>query len=681
MKQFNRFLRHKQYFTQPIGGRVTFIWIAFLACCVGLVFRAWFLQVKNNEAFIERARGQQRTELKVKGKRGAIVDRNGHQLAVSALVPSLYAVTKKIKEPQVVARQLAPILGLDEAKLAKRLTKRSSFVWLKRKLRPSESEQIKLLEIEGLGFRSESKRFYPNQSVAGAVIGFAGMDGNGLEGIERDFESVLKGHELKVKGLRDALGQAALPSGSIRHTDRMGSTVELTLDTRIQQLAERALIDQVEKMDANGGVVVVMDPYSGDLLAVAQTPAFDPNQFRSSEPGDWRNRSVTDVLEPGSTIKPLLIASALDAQVVRADAIFDGHKGRLRVGRKVITDVHPEKKISLLDIIKVSSNVGAVQVAQRLGKDKWYQYLRAFGFGQKSGLALRGEQVGILRNARKWGQIHLATSSYGYGFSATPIQLVRAYSVLANGGMLVEPRLIRRILSSTGDVIEERPIRITERVISQRAALSAREGLIRVTQKGGTGTKARVDGYVVAGKTGTAYKVDPAVGGYNHDKVWASFAGFVPANNPALVIYVAVDEPKKAQYGGVVAAPIFAQIAQESLPYLGIGHTEGHLTKVAQARQRLRPSFSQVPKAWRWWVEDPKLAANREKSVVPDVLGLTLNQAINRLRERSLDLTVDGAGVVVHQSPEGGRLVPLNTPIKIELKRPSELGGVHDATP
>ena len=678
MKQFNRFLRHKQYFNQPISGRVTFIWVAFLVCCVGLVCRAWFLQVKNNEAFMERARGQQRTEIKVKGKRGAIVDRNGHQLAVSALVPSLYAVPKKIKDPIGVARKLAPIIGLDEAKLAKRLSKNNSFVWIKRKMRPSESDQVKALEIKGIAFRSESKRFYPNQSVAGAVIGFAGMDGKGLEGIERDCESLLQGHELRVKGLRDALGQAALPSGSIRHTDRMGATVELTLDTRIQQLAERALIDQVAKMDANGGVVVVMDPYSGDLLAVAQTPAFDPNQFRSSAPGDWRNRSVTDVLEPGSTIKPLLIASALDAQVVRADAIFDGHKGRLRVGRKVITDVHPEERIELLDIIKVSSNVGAVQVAQRLGKDKWYQYLRAFGFGQKSGLALRGEQVGTLRNARKWGQIHLATSSYGYGFSATPIQIARAYSVLANGGMLVEPRLIRRILSSTGDVIEERPIRITERVISQAAALAAREGLIRVTQKGGTGTKARVDGYVVAGKTGTAYKVDPAVGGYNRDKVWASFAGFVPANNPALVIYVAVDEPKKAQYGGVVAAPIFAQIAEESLPYLGIGHTKGQHTTVTQPRAKLRPSFSQVPKAWRWWVEDPKLAANREKSVVPDVLGLTLNQAISQLRTRTLDLNVDGAGVVVHQSPEGGRLVPLNTAIKLELKRPSELG-VDDA--
>ena len=248
MKQFNRFLRHKQYFNQPISGRVTFVWIGFLLCCAGLVSRAWFLQVKNNEAFMERARGQQRTELKVKGKRGAIVDRNGHQLAVSALVPSLYAVTKRLKDPAAVARQLAPILELNAEKLTKRLSRKSSFVWIKRKLRPSQSEQVKALNIEGLHFRSEPKRFYPNQSVAGAVIGFAGMDGTGLEGIERDFETLLRGNELKVKGLRDALGQAALPSGSIRHTDRVGATVELTLDTRIQQLAERVLIEQVEKM-------------------------------------------------------------------------------------------------------------------------------------------------------------------------------------------------------------------------------------------------------------------------------------------------------------------------------------------------------------------------------------------------------------------------------------------------
>ena len=366
MKRFNQFRQSRRFFSQPRKVRVSVVWWVFLACCIGLVVRAWILQVKNNQDFVERAPGQQQTELTVRSKRGAIVDRNGHELAVSAMVPSLYAVAKKIKSPKKVAAALAPILKKDEATLANRLSSKKSFVWLKRKLRPSEKKAVEALKVDGLAFRSEPKRFYPNQGLAGPVIGFSGMDGKGLEGIERDCESLLKGRDLKVRGLRDALGHSALLSGSVRHSDRTGSTVELTLDARIQALAERVLLAQVAEMRAAGGVVVVMDPYTGDLLAMAQTPTFDPNQFRSSKPSDWRNRLITDVLEPGSTIKPLLIASALDAKVVRSDAIFDGHKGRIRVGRKVITDVHPEKRIHLLDIIKVSSNVGAVQVAQRL---------------------------------------------------------------------------------------------------------------------------------------------------------------------------------------------------------------------------------------------------------------------------------------------------------------------------
>ena len=681
MRGFNQFRRAPHLCVQPQRQRVTVVWWIFVLCCLGLITRAWFLQVKNNQDFVDRARIQQQTELKVRSKRGAIVDRNGHELAVSAMVPSIYAVAKKIQSPSETARVLAPILNEPKTFLERRLGSKKSFVWLKRKIKPAQKEAIEALNISGLHFRTEPKRFYPNQALAGPVIGFCGMDGKGLEGIERDSETLLKGKDLKIRGVRDALGHRALLAGSVRHSERTGSTVELTLDAKIQALAERVLLKHVAKMRAVGGMVVVMDPYSGDLLALAQTPSFDPNQFRSSKPSDWRNRPITDTLEPGSTVKPLLIAAALDAKVVRRDAIFDGHKGRLRIGRKVITDVRPEKRIHLLDIIKVSSNVGAVQVAQRLGKERWYQYLRAFGFGRKTALAMRGEQSGLLRSPRKWGQIHLATSSYGYGLSATPVQIARSYAVLANGGMLVEPRLIRRVLSASGDVIEDRPIQVTERVVSQSAALAARDGLIRVTKKGGTGVLAKVDGYVVAGKTGTAYKVDPSVGGYNKDKVWASFAGFLPAQNPALVIYVAVDEPKVEQYGGVVAGPIFAEIASEALPYLGIGPSKmGKAQKQLSKRQKIRRA-SEVPKAWRWWVEDPKLAANQAKAVVPSLIGLTLSQAVGRARAKRLALNVDGSGIVTFQSPEAGRVVPLDTLIKIDLKRPAEFGDDDDSTP
>ena len=680
MSRYNSFRSGEKASQSRLGQRTRWVGWLFAFCSAVLVGRAWLLQVKDNRKFLERARGQQESQLKVDGKRGSIVDRNGHELAVSAMVPSLYAVPKSIANPQETARRLAGLLRIDSERLETKLSSKRSFVWVKRKLTLTERDKVRALKLDGLDFRNEPKRFYPNQSLAGAVIGFAGIDGVGLEGVERDCETLLAGKDLKVRGLRDALGHKALPTGSVRHADRAGATVELTLDSFIQEVAEDALYRQVKAMDASGGVVVVMEPNSGDILALAQTPSFDPNSFRSHRPADWRNRAITDVLEPGSTIKPLLIASALDAGVVGPGTVFDGHKGRLRIGRKVITDVHPEKRLPLLDIIKVSSNVGATQVAQRLGKERWYQYLRAFGFGRKTTLALRGEQQGVLRSPRSWGQIHLATSSYGYGFNATPIQIARAYSVLANGGMLVEPRLIRRILSSTGEVLDDRPIQVAERVVSPEAIRWTRDGMVRVTNEGGTGTKARVDGYTVAGKTGTAYKVDPAVRGYSKDKVWASFGGFVPAEKPALVIYVAIDEPQNAQYGGVVAAPIFSVIAAAALPYMGITSAIARNEPDERSELLVTAPVDKAAKAWRWWVENPNLSGNESKAVVPNFTGLTVSEAITVAHRKELSLKTKGVGIASFQNPEPGRLVPIGTPVAIEFIRPAAWKEHNDAT-
>lgn len=653
----------------PRKGRILLISVLLALVFGALIVRAWHLQVFQNEAFRDDAEGNHLTTITLRAPRGAIYDRDGRELALTAMVPSVYAVPRAMTQPTEAARRLAALLDTDEAILRRRLSSGKAFVWLQRRISPTVARQVEALGIEGVALRDEPRRFYPNRSLAGPILGFAGIDGEGLEGVERDFDRYLKGHEFVVDAIRDSSGRKAMPGGSLPMEQLSGHALTLSIDARIQQVAESTLHAQVAEVKAKGGVVVVLDPRTGDILALAQTPVFDPNLFQQAEPADWRNRVITDVLEPGSTIKPLLIAAALDLGKVRPDTMWDGFYGKLKVGRKIVRDVHGAKEMTTLEIIQHSSNVGAVQVGQRIGKDAYYSYLKAFGFGEPTGLGLRGEQDGTLRPASKWGLIHLATHSYGYGLSVTPLQMARAMSAVANKGVLMSPRLALRVTDAKGEVIEDFPARIQRRVISEKAARDTTEGLFMVTQKGGTGRRARVAGYKVAGKTGTAHKVDRLARGYSHDKVTGSFVGFVPADDPRLVIYVAIDEPQTAHYGGVVAAPVFAKIAREALPYMGVEATEDYDSVDEEEEDDLFAEGLE-PSARPWWYEEGLLTGAPSHLVVPDLRGQPLAAVLAKTAGMDVELEIEGAGLVVKQRPQPNALLPRNAKLAIVLAQP-----------
>ncbi len=655
----------------PRKGRMALVSVILGAAFTALLVRAWHLQVEQHDHFAQRSAGQHVAHITLQASRGVIYDRNGRELALSASVPSVFAVPRDIEHPAQVASEIGRILGLDPERVERLLTGHGAFVWLARHVTSDEAAQLDALALPGIQLRDEPRRFYPNRSLAGAVLGFAGIDGDGLEGVERDFDRYLRGRSYELEVLRDARGRKAMPAGGVPLEQLSGYSLELTIDARIQQVAEAALRNQVREMEAKGGVVIIMDPRTGDVLALAQTPDFDPNLFREGAPADWRNRAITDVLEPGSTVKPLLIAGALDSGKVRADTVWDGHHGRLKVGRKIVRDVHGSDELTTLQIIQRSSNVGAVQVGQRLGKEAYHRYLRAFGFGQPSGLGLRGEQIGSLRPPARWGQIHLATFSYGYGLSVTPLQLTMAYATIANHGLLMKPRLLRRVVDARGNEVEAFPPRVLRRVISEDAARAVTRGLIMVTEKGGTGRKARVAGYEVAGKTGTAHKVDGVAGGYSEKKVRSSFAGFVPADDPRLVIYVNVDEPQVAHYGGLVAGPIFSEIAREVLPYLGVEASADYVADDTAEDEALEEETLGIdPQARPWWYEEAVLTGAPEHLVVPDLRGQSLAAVVRAAADLKLRLRIEGAGVVVSQTPQAGALLPPDSTVLVAFDLP-----------
>lgn len=660
----------------PRKDRILILCVALGLMIVSILGRAFHLQISRHEDFEKRSTGQHLTKLEVRAERGAILDRNGQSLAVSAPVPSVYAVPSEIADERGTTARLVELLGVEPNRILARLQKKNEFAWIERQVTPALAREVEALKLPGIYLANEPRRYYPFLGTGGAVLGFAGLDGKGLEGVERDFDAYLQGKAYVLDTLRDARGRQLLVGGYLPEDQLSGSTVVTTLDLRIQEIAERSLMKQVADMGARGGFVVVMEPKTGDIVAFAQTPVFNPNVFTEHSPGDWRNRPITDTLEPGSTIKPFLVAAALDAGKVTPETILDGHKGAWQFGRKLIKDVHAVGSMTTYEVVQFSSNIGAVQVGQRLGKELYHSYLRAFGFGEPTGIDMAGEVSGAVHPASKWGQIHLATISYGYGLSVTPLQMARAMAAIANGGQLMRPRIVSEIRNARGDVLETFPPRITRRVLSEATAKQIGQALHMVTLKGGTGGRAVVPGFKVAGKTGTAYKVDPLLGGYSHTKVASSFVGFVPADDPRLVMYVLIDEPTKAQYGGVVAAPVFRMIAQEALPHLGARATEPIVAQTtdeaahAETMTVDEPPLVLEPSAEAWWNPAGSAVA---RVTVPDLRGAELASVVRQAAELGVDLEVTGAGVVVEQRPPTGTVLGGRDTLVVKLALPGHV--------
>ena len=548
--------------------RAGIVGVFFLMALAGISVQAIRLHVLKGAWLSERAARQYEGAMVVQGKRGAITDRNGSPLAVSIDSPSIAVYPRQVADRAAAAKQLAGPLGQSMRDVFKKLDPDRTFVWLKRQATPRQAEAVRTLGLKGIDFIAEHSRYYPNKTLAAQLVGFSGIDGQGLEGMEFYFNANLKGGEQEITVLKDALGRRFEGAGI--PTDLSGgNNVVLTIDRTIQHIAQKALETSVTEYEARSGIAIVMAPATGEVLALAQYPFFNPNSFRDFGRESWRNRAITDPFEPGSTMKMFSVAAAIDSGVCSPSTIFFCENGEYRIGRNIIHDTKSHGWLSLQQIVKYSSNIGSVKMAEKLGPQQLHDYLRAFGFGARSGIACPGETAGSLSSFKAWSAIDTGAISFGQGISVSAIQLITAASAIANDGMLMKPMLVKAITDRSGQTVKRYSPEPVRRVVASHTAATVRRILKTVITEGGTGVNAALDGYTVCGKTGTAQKIDDS-GTYAKGRYLSSFIGFAPADHPEVAILVIVDEPAIQSYGGIVAAPAFRQIALETLTYLNI---------------------------------------------------------------------------------------------------------------
>jgi cell division protein FtsI (penicillin-binding protein 3) len=540
----------------------------FLTALVAISAQAVRLHVFEGAWLSERAAQEYERATVVQGKRGALTDRNGSPLAVSIDAPSIAAYPRQIADRRAAAKRLAVALNLPQPEMIKKLDPARSFVWLKRQATPRQAESVQALGIKGIGFISEHSRYYPNKSLAAQLVGFSGVDGHGLEGMEFYFDAYLKGGEQEITVLKDALGRpfegAEMPANLAG-----GNDVVLTIDRTIQHIAQKALEASVTEYAAQSGIAIVMAPATGEVLALAHYPFFNPNSYGSFDRELWRNRAITDPFEPGSTMKIFSVAAAIDSGICSPSTIFYCENGEYRIGRNTIHDTKSHGWLSLQQIVKYSSNIGSVKIAEKLGPRQLHAYLSAFGFGQRTGIACPGETAGSLSPFTSWSAVDAGAISFGQGISVSAIQLIAAASAIANDGLLMKPMLVRAVVDRHGQTVKHFSPEPVRRVVSSHSAATVKRILRTVITEGGTGVNAALERYSVCGKTGTAQKID-STGTYAKGRYLSSFVGFAPADQPEVSILVVLDEPKSQTYGGIVAAPAFRQIALETLSYLNI---------------------------------------------------------------------------------------------------------------
>jgi len=539
--------------------------VIFILWLTAVGVRAGYLQICKGPSLSRRAASEYEKEVVATGKRGTIYDRRHQPMAVSLDAVSIAAHPGQVKQPRQVARSLARILRCDRRSLQRRLASGQGFVWLKRQVPARQAAAIAKLDFKGLVFVPDRARVYPNKTLAGQVIGFTGVDGHGLEGLEFIFDDQLSGDSRTVKILKDGKGRRFESGGA---GSRAGNDLVLTIDRQIQFITERALAETAKKFSARSAMAVVMEPSTGEILALAHWPFFNPNDFRRYTPRVWRNRAITDPFEPGSTMKIFSAATALETGASAVNTIYYCENGALRIGRETIHDTKGHGWLSLQQIVKYSSNIGTYKVAQKIGSHRLYAYLRAFGFGRKTKVECPGESAGALPYYKRWKSFDTGSIAFGQGISVTALQLASAAGALANDGLLMQPHIVKAVVDPNGRPVSTFAPRPVRQVVSARTARTVRRIMKTVITEGGTGTLAALDGYTVCGKTGTAQKVDRT--GYANGRYIASFLGFAPARRPRLAVLVVIDEPRKDHYGGKVAAPAFRRIVSETLSYLNV---------------------------------------------------------------------------------------------------------------
>jgi cell division protein FtsI (penicillin-binding protein 3) len=651
-----------------IAIRIGLVALGFGAAFAAVAGRAVQLQVVQRDRLGSLARDQYLRSLTLKPRRGAITDRNGAILAADAEADSIFVDPQELEalpRPGAALAKVARVLSLDARTLEKKASRGGRFVWVKRRVSPSEAEAVRGLGLPGVGLVKETRRYYPRRELAGQLLGIVGDDGAGLEGIELALDDALQGESMHLPSLRDARGLHLLGEAPAPERVLEGARVELAIDQGLQLAAERALQYAVSQARAASGTAVALDPATGEVLALASVPTFNPNAPKHA--GEMRNRAVLDTFEPGSTIKAFSLAGALEHGALRPLDAINCENGAWPVGDHVIHDHKALGWVGPSRILAASSNIGAGKIAQRLGRERLQRTLLAFGFGDRTGVGLPGEPRGAVPYPR--AEVALATMGFGQGFTATALQTTLAMAAIANGGTLMKPWLVRRVVDpGSGRVLSESVPTAVRRAVSREHAATLRRWLEGVVNDAdGTGRRARLPGWRVAGKTGTAQKADPVSGGYSEDRHFSSFVGFAPTEGARVVIGVFVDEPKGEIYGGEVAAPVFREIADHAMKSLGVPPSEPLAAEAPSPDAAAR----EEPPAPPLLEEPPRRPARTRSGVaVPVLEGLPARAALRTLETLDLVGEPTGSGRVAGQSPRPGEVVERGARVRLTLAPP-----------
>jgi len=676
-------------------GRMLIVACLALLWMTAVFGRLGYLQLFLHREYLARAQRQQQRVIEITPKRGAIYDRNMHPLAMSIPVDSAFAVPSELGDQQLAAQLLSGVLGTPREVLEARLASSHSFVWIARKLPPDKKEAVEALNLRGVYFQKENQRIYPKRDLASHVLGFVDLDEKGLGGIEYELDGKIRGKSEKIIVMADAR-QRWFDGGEAQR--ERGVNVVLTLDEKIQYIAERELAAAIAKTHAMAGTVLVMNPNSGEILALANWPKFNPNAANDSPAEARMNRAVAALYEPGSTFKLITLAAAFDQGVTRPEEVFDCENGAVYVAGHRIRDHKPFGLLRVADILAQSSDVGAIKIALRLGAPKFYDYIRAFGFGQQTGVDMPGESKGLLRRLENWSAISIGSISMGQEVGVTPLQLIGAVSAIANGGMLYKPHVIAEL--RRGDQVLPAEVSLPpsepRRVIRPETAATLRR-LMEGVVLNGTGRPAHLDGWTAAGKTGTAQKIDPATGRYSARQLIASFTGFAPINNPAVTILVLLDSPVGQREGGQVAAPVFKRIAEQVLPHLDVPRDVPIGPRLVQAAYHNRQAsdsatledytptdFSGLPdqppmeagapnmKGGKGHRPSATVAVDEGGDIqVPDFSGKTMRDVTETCLRLGLDPVLVGSSLATNQTPAAGARVRRGAKVTVQFGTPA----------
>ena len=667
-----------------------------LLCLVTILGRLGYLQLVRYSEYLARATRQQQRIIEITPKRGSIYDRNMDPLAMSIPVDSVFADPIDVGDPQLAAQLLSRVLGIPVEILEAKLSSAQSFVWIARKVPPDKKEAVEALNLKGIYFQKENQRIYPKRDLAAHVLGFVDLDEKGLGGIEYELDNQIRGKSEKIVVMADA--RQRWFDGTEAQRER-GADVVLTLDEQIQYIAERELAAAIAKTHSLAGSVVVMNPHNGEILALANWPKFNPNAANEASAEARMDRAVTALYEPGSTFKLITLAAAFDQGMVRPEELFDCENGAVYLAGHRIRDHKPFGLLTVSEILAKSSDVGAIKISLRLGAPKFYDYIRAFGFGQLTGVDLPGESKGLVRRLENWSAISIGSISMGQEVGVTPIQLISAVSAIANGGTLYKPHVVAQLRRDNEILPPVGPLAPTEprRVIRPETAATLRrlmEGVIL----NGTGPLAHLDGWTAAGKTGSAQKIDPATGRYSRTQLIASFTGFAPINNPAVTILVSLDSPIGQHEGGQVAAPVFKRIAEQVLPYLDVPRDvplEPQLIQVAYkdrnasnlaalsdftptdftAQPDLPPAESSGTNARsaKTQASEVTVAVDEGGAIsLPDFSGKTMREVTEACLKLGLDPFLVGSGLAMSQVPEAGMKLRRGARLTVQFGAPAK---------